>query len=266
MVARVRRALGIRSVGHTGTLDPFATGLLLILVGRATRLARFLEAEVKTYRATARLGVTTTTEDTTGAEVARVEPERWPGRTEVVEAMRAMVGRQWQTPPAFSAKRVDGRRSYQLARAGRPVAPAPAEVMVEEFDCLSWEPPYLEFRTAVSAGTYVRSLARDLGGRLGLGGHLTALRREAFGRWRVEDAVALEAISPGTGLISPAALLEGLPTVKLTVAEAAGVAHGRGVLREQSSGLARLMIEGRLAAVAEASLTGWQPVVVLEAE
>jgi tRNA pseudouridine55 synthase len=266
VVARVRRALGIRSVGHTGTLDPFATGLLLVLVGRATRLARFLEAEAKTYRATARLGVTTTTEDATGAEVARVEPERWPVRTEVVEAMQAMVGRQWQTPPAFSAKRVDGRRSYQLARAGRPVAPAPVEVTVETFDCLAWDPPHLEFRATVSAGTYVRSLARDLGDRLGLGAHLTVLRREAIGRWRVEDAVAVDAIGPGSVLIPPAGLLQGLPGVELTAPEAAGVAHGRGVPRGASSGLARLMIEGRLAAVAEASPMGWQPVVVLEAE
>lgn len=264
VVARVRRALGTRAVGHTGTLDPFATGLLVILVGGATRLARFLEADLKTYRATARLGVTTDTDDATGALMARMEPERWPDRQAITEVMGRLLGSQLQVPPAYSAKRVAGRRSYQLARAGKPVMPAAATVTVQSLDCLGWQPPMLEFRAVVSTGTYVRSLARDLGDLLGVGAHLTALRREAIGTWRVEDASALDGVLPGTPLIAPADLLAAMPAVEVEAAEAIGVSHGRLVPRASAEGRARLMREGVLLAVAEATPGGWQPVVVLE--
>lgn len=178
--------------------------------------------------------------------------------------MRGMLGTQQQVPPAFSAKRVEGRRSYQLARAGKPVAPKAVVVTVFAFDCVDWTPPMLEFRAEVSAGTYVRTLGRDLGDRLGLGGHLTGLRREAIGAWRVEDAVAPEALGPGMALIPPAALLPGMPEVPLSSDEAVGVSHGRSVPREGALGHARLMHEGRLVAIGEAIPEGWHPMVVLE--
>ncbi len=159
VVAQVRRLLKTRAVGHTGTLDPFATGLLVVLVGRATRLARFLEGQDKTYHAVARLGIETDTEDGTGTVTREVEVERWPGRADVDAAMLGMLGDQLQVPPAYSAKKVGGERSYRLARAGRAVSPAAAPVTIRELVCLDWTPPRLEFRTVVSAGTYVRSMA-----------------------------------------------------------------------------------------------------------
>ncbi|MDZ4675667.1 MAG: tRNA pseudouridine(55) synthase TruB [Gemmatimonadota bacterium] len=264
VVARVRRVLKTRAVGHTGTLDPFATGLLLVLVGPVTRLARFLEGQDKGYHAVARLGMATDTEDATGTVVATVEPEQWPGRAVVEAAMAGLVGEQMQVPPAYSAKRIDGTRSYQMAREGRPVSPAAVSVTVREFRCLDWTPPLLEFRTVVSAGTYVRSLARDLGAELGLGGHLTALRRETIGSWRVDDAVTLDQLVPGMPLIGPAELLRELPEVSLTADEARDVSHGRLVRRAQTAGRARLLDGNRLVAVGESTPQGWHPMVVLE--
>lgn len=264
VVARVRRVLKTRAVGHTGTLDPFATGLLLVLVGSATRLARFLEGQDKGYHGVARLGVATDTEDHTGVVIATVEPEQWPGPEVVQAAMTAFVGERLQVPPAYSAKRIDGTRSYRMAREGRPVSPRAVPVTVREFDCLDWTPPRLEFRTVVSAGTYVRSLARDLGEALKLGGHLTTLRRESIGSWRVEDAFALEDLAPGMPLVAPSALLRELPAVALTPDEVRGVSHGRLVPRSGTRGRARLLDGDRLVAVGESRAEGWHPMVVLE--
>lgn len=264
VVARVRRVRGLRAVGHTGTLDPFATGLLVVLLGRATRLARFVEPLTKTYRATARLGVRTDTDDGTGQVTATVEPDRWPAEAAVRDALMSLTGEQTQVPPAFSAKRVAGRRSHQLARVGRAVALAPAQVTVHQVECLTWAPPWLEFRTTVGAGTYVRAMARDLGERLGLGGHLTALRRERIGPFTVDDAVPLDTLTPETPLISPRALLAHLPEVELSAAEARDVGHGRSVRRAEGTGLVRLVVAGELVAVGQAAADGWHPIVVLE--
>jgi len=264
VVARVRRILKTRSVGHTGTLDPFATGLLLVLVGRATRLARFLEGQDKRYHAVARLGVETDTEDATGAVTRVVEVERWPGRAEVEVAMSGMLGDRLQVPPAYSAKKIGGERSYRLARGGQAVSPAASPVTIRELACLDWTPPDLEFRTVVSAGTYIRSMARDLGRALGTGGHLTALRREAIGAWRVEDATSLEALTAGVTIIPPAELLGDLPAVVLTEDEARDVSHGRVVRRPDATGRARLLAGGSLLGVADAAPEGWHPMVVLE--
>jgi len=264
VVARVRRVMGTRAVGHTGTLDPFATGLLVVVLGRATRLARFVERQDKTYRGTACLGVRTDTDDGTGVAVATVVPDQWPSRAEVAAAMAELTGRVDQVPPAFSAKREAGRRSHQLARAGVAVPLASVAVRVDRFELLDWNPPYLEFRAVVSAGTYLRALARDLGTRLGVGGHLTALRREAIGSLRVEQAVPLAALVAGTPLLAPTAIVAHLPEVAVADEEAEGVAHGRRVRRPGAAGLARLIHRGDLVAVAEAGADGWQPVVVLE--
>ncbi|MFZ5624686.1 MAG: tRNA pseudouridine(55) synthase TruB, partial [Gemmatimonadota bacterium] len=202
VVVRVRRVLGERSVGHTGTLDPFATGLLVVLVGRATRLARFVERRSKTYLATARLGVRTDTDDATGRVID--DAGRAPGtvsRDEVAAALAALTGTCAQRPPAYSAKKVQGERSYRLARRGAAPELAAVEVTVERLELAAFDPPHVTFRAVVSAGTYVRAIGRDLGERLGTGAHLTALRREAIGDLRVEDAVPLDALSPGTPLL-----------------------------------------------------------------
>jgi len=263
VVQRVRRALGIGSAGHTGTLDPFATGLLVVLLGRATRLARFVEAQAKTYHAVARLGVRTDTDDRTGA----VLEERSVERLDVGDLRRALegfLGPGRQRPPVYSAKHVDGERSYRLARRGETVVPAEVEVMVHAVEWLRWTPPELEFRITASAGTYIRAVARDLGAALGVGGHLTALRREAIGDLRIEDAVPLDAIVP-EAVRGPASVLGHLPAVALDPTGRGHAIHGRTV--PESAGepgeLARLMAGEELVAVARRESAGWAPVVVL---
>lgn len=266
VVARLRKTLGTRAVGHAGTLDPFATGLLVILVGRATRLARFVERHPKRYLAEAVLGVATATDDRDGAEIRRVEMAagEWPDRETVAARLAGFLGRSLQRPPAFSARKVEGRRAYALARKGEPVELEARTIEVFTAELLDWTPPVLRFRVEVSAGTYVRALARDLGDRLGIGGHLRSLRREAVGPFRVEQAVALDAVEPGTALLSARELLAGFLEVPLAGDEAVAVGHGRRIEREGSEGEAVLLLEGRAVAVAEAVPGGWHPRVVLE--
>jgi tRNA pseudouridine55 synthase len=263
VVARVRRVFGIRAVGHAGTLDPFATGLLVLVLGPATRLARFVEGEPKTYLATARLGVRTATDDPTGEVVARVEPAAWPSQDAVEQALERLAGTQQQRPPAYSAKLVGGQRSYRLARKGADVALEPVEVTVHRIGLTDYQPPLVSFRAIVSSGTYVRALGRDLGTALGTGAHLTALRREAIGAFQVTQAVTLDGLEAGT-LIPPESLVAGLAQVELRDDETAAVSHGRAVLREGSTaGEAALLAGGRLVAVARAVPGGWHPSVVL---
>ncbi len=265
VVQRVRRALKTRAVGHTGTLDPFATGLLVVLVGRATRLARFVEAEAKTYLATAWLGVATDTDDRTGTPLG--EPRDLSGLSErqVLDALAALAGEQRQRPPSFSAKHVNGERSYRLARRGVAVAPAEVTVVVHRIELVRLAPPELTFRATVSAGTYIRALARDLGERLGVGGHLTALRRESIGALRVEDAVALDRVGPAD-LVPAGAVLVHLPAVELDETGRAAVSHGRALPGSGGAlGDVALTFAGELVAVARAG-DGWlRPSVVLAA-
>lgn len=264
MVALVRRALRTRAVGHAGTLDPFATGLLVILVGRATRLARFVERQVKGYRAEAVLGTTTTTDDLEGEVLRERIPAYWPDEATVRGALTAFVGSFAQRPPAYSARRVGGRRGYELARRGKPVTLVPTDVTVHSAELLGWKPPVLEFRAAVSSGTYLRALARDLGERLGTGAHLRALRREWIGPLRVEDALRSEAVGPETRLLAPVALVGHLRQVEVSSGEALVIRQGRAIPAEDASGTAAFLAEGRLLAVAEAVGGSWQPRVVLE--
>ena len=263
MVQRVRRALQTRAVGHTGTLDPFATGLLLVLVGRATRLARFVDSEAKTYLATARLGVATDTDDCTGTPLGSPADPSGLSEARVAEALASLAGEQRQRPPRYSAKHVEGERSYRLARRGVAVDLAEASVVVHRIELVAWASPELVFRVTVSAGTYVRALARDLGERLGVGAHLSALRRESIGALRVEDAVPLEQVAPAA--VRPArAVLGHLPAVELDESGRTAVSHGRAVPAEaDASGDVALTFAGELVAVARAS-DGWlRPSVVL---
>jgi tRNA pseudouridine55 synthase len=263
VVQRVRRALRIRSAGHTGTLDPFATGLLVVLLGRATRLARFVEVQAKTYHAVARLGVRTDTDDLTGA-VLETCPVEHLDAGEVRRALDRFLGPGRQRPPAYSAKHVDGERSYRLARRGELVVAAEVAVTVHALEWVRWTPPDLEFRITASAGTYIRAVARDLGAALGVGGHLRALRREAIGELRVEDAVAVDAVVPGA-VRSPASVLGHLPAVPLDAVGRGHAVHGRTVPEPvgEPGELARLMAGEELVAVARRDSDGWQPVVVL---
>jgi tRNA pseudouridine55 synthase len=268
VVQRVRRVLGIRAAGHTGTLDPFATGLLVVLVGRATRLARFLEAQPKTYFATARLGIRTTTDDLTGDTVGAESGEPVP-ETLLREQLRRFLGTQMQRPPQFSAKRVGGERSYRKARRGESVALNEVSVTIHGIALVACRPPEFDFRVTVSAGTYIRAIARDLGEQLGVGAHLTSLRREAIGSLRVEDAVPLEQLSPAA-LVPPRSVLANLPAVELDPPARLAVAHGRAVRESGEAGrrgsgeVVVLMGDGELVAVARAE-EGWlRPTVVLE--
>ena len=270
IVARVRRALKVRAVGHTGTLDPFATGLLVVLVGRATRLARFVEAEAKTYLATARLGVRTSTDDLLG-EVVESEgaatPAAPPARDEVAAAIASFLGPGRQRPPVFSAKHVAGERSYAKARRGDAVELAEVDIVVHSMELVGYDYPELRFRTTVSAGTYIRVLARDLGDRLGTAAHLRALRREAIGAIRVEQAIPLEEVGPES-LLPPLSILGHLPRVDVTEEEATAVGHGRRVRTTAApvpGQLVALTAEDRLIAVARWRDDWLHPEVVLEA-
>ncbi len=262
-----RRALSARQIGHTGTLDPFATGLLVLVVGRATRLARLVVGSPKEYLAVAVLGQRTDTDDLTGATVGPRFQGAWPPVDAVAAALASMVGIQAQRPPAYSAKKVAGRRSHALARAGAAVAPPPVEVTVSSLELLDWEPPRLTFRASVGAGTYIRALARDLGDRLQTGGHLEALRRTRVGPFRVEEATPLAQVGPRSPLISPRAMVQrlGVPVVELDAGADEAVRHGRAVGADAPGGATAALVVGeRLVAVAEGREGRWQPVVVLE--
>ena len=275
VVSRVRRVLRTREVGHTGTLDPFATGLMVLLLGRATRLARFVEGDRKRYLATARLGVATTTDDASGETVVRRSDGLAVGRPTVAEveaALASFVGAQRQRPPAFSAKHVDGERSYAKARRGEAVELAEVDVVVHAVELVGYDYPELRFRVSVSAGTYVRALARDLGERLGVGAHLTALRREAIGDLRVGQAVPLEALVPETPLLPPLELLGHLHRLEITEAEARDLGFGRAVrlavdraAAPGSAWSAAVAPGGRLIAIGRVERDEFRPQVVLEA-
>jgi tRNA pseudouridine55 synthase len=264
-VAVVRRQLGIRSVGHTGTLDPFATGLLIVLVGRATRLARFLADQAKTYDATVRFGVATSTDDGTGEVVRTVIPAAWPEHDAIDVAAQEFVGQHLQRPPVFSAKHVAGERSHALARAGRSVELSPVEVTVYQVQVGEWSPPDLHLVATVGSGTYLRALARDLGERLDLPAHCAALRRTRIGAFDAEAAVHPEEAGADR-LLTPGVLMGHLPVRALSEAEQVDVGFGRDVVREfgEAAMVSLVGADGRLVAVAEARDDRWHPVVVLE--
>jgi tRNA pseudouridine55 synthase len=266
VVQRVRRALKTRAAGHTGTLDPFATGLLVVLVGRATRLARFVEAQPKTYLATARLGIRTTTDDLTGPVLET--KDEIVGEARVREALAAFQGSQLQRPPAYSAKHVGGERSYQRARRGEAVQLAEVTVTVHRIELIAYRAPELDFRVTASAGTYIRALARDLGERLGVGAHLTQLRRESIGSLTVEQAVSLDQLG-SEAVVPPRAVLRDLPAVELEEPEWRAVAHGRSVVDGEAAGkresgeAVALLCGDDLVGIARAE-DGWlRPAVVL---
>ncbi len=190
VVQRVRKVLGIRRVGHGGTLDPDATGVLLVATGQATRFFPFLSKEDKVYEGRARLGFATDTYDASGR---RVSEERLdlPARDELSSAMKAFEGEILQVPPRFSAKKLGGRPVYKLARANGEFTLEPVKVTVKRFALRGYLPPFVDFEAECSAGTYIRSLAHDLGRRLGCGAHLAALRRTSVGTYGLADAIPL---------------------------------------------------------------------------
>jgi len=196
VVGMVRRRSGVRRVGHAGTLDPMAGGVLLVCLGQASRVSEYLMGLPKTYRATVRLGASTTTYDAEGDVVREGD---YSGVTEgaLREALDGFVGEIMQTPPAFSAVKVAGQPAYRLARRGEAVVLKPRPASVYRIDLLRFQPPDVEFEVECGKGTYVRSLAHDLGEKLGCGAHLSALTRTAVGPFRIEEAVTVDELERG---------------------------------------------------------------------
>lgn len=229
VVAAARRALGETRIGHTGTLDPLATGVLPLAIGRATRLVRFLTASDKDYDATIRFGVTTDSYDITGAETCRTD--RVPSRDALLDGVRALSGEYLQLPPAFSAKKVEGRRAYRLARQDQPVALTPAPVRVARVDLLEFTGACARVALTCSAGFYVRSFAHSLGELTGTGACLEALRRTRSGDFTLETAVSMDGLQDTAcasgGRVPLEALLPRFPAVTLTEQGRDHVAHGR---------------------------------------
>jgi tRNA pseudouridine55 synthase len=235
VVARVRRILGERSVGHLGTLDPMATGVLPLLVGRMTRLAQFYQGCEKTYEGEIRLGFATDTYDAEGVPVGPAV--EWHGTLEQVrEAARRFVGLIEQVPPPFSAKKVAGVPAYKLARKQKPVELKPVTVEIREFEITGLEGDRASFRTRVTSGTYLRSVAHDLGRELGVGGHLARLRRTAVGEFTLEDARTLEMLQEATAagevealLVHPRRMLPQFPCVTANAESATRIRNGNAV-------------------------------------
>ena len=225
-----RRALGEPRIGHLGTLDPFAKGLLVLVVGRATRLAPFAAEWPKSYEGVIRLGVTTDTDDLTGQVVATAP---WTGITpaQLADVVTRFRGGYAQTPPAYSAVKVQGERAYRRARRGEAVALEPRPVEIRELEIVEAAVPDLQFRARVSAGTYLRSLARDIGAALGCGAHLAALQRTAVGPLKLEDAVAPEAVT-AEALRDAAILVAHMPRRQVDTKERDAVLHGRPIAND----------------------------------
>jgi tRNA pseudouridine55 synthase len=241
VVAAARRLLGEKRIGHTGTLDPLATGVLPLACGRATRLVRFLTASDKEYEATILFGVTTDTLDVTGEETGR--SGRAPSREELATRLRSFEGEQMQVPPAYSAKKIAGRRAYELARRDEPVVLDPVRVRVSRIELVEYDHDRCRISLTCSAGFYVRALVRDLGERCGTGATLEGLRRTRSGDFTLEEAIDLDTLGPvrdrtnpesripnpglETALIPMERLLSNFPAVTVTAEGLARVSHGQ---------------------------------------
>jgi tRNA pseudouridine55 synthase len=241
-VAIVRRALQVRRAGHTGTLDPFASGLLVVLVGRATRLARYLVDLTKSYTGTIKLGETTDTCDLTGEVIGGTDGWKDISDDRIADAMLAMTGTVSQVPPSYSAKKIGGERAYRLARRGELVELEPREVQVQRFE-----------------------MPRDLGEILGCGAHLTALRRKSVGRFTVDDATLLDAVDAATELRPPLEAVSHLPIVKIDEKLRNAVRCGRPIESSLETGESVALVAGdTLVAVAQSEAELLKPRVVLE--
>jgi tRNA pseudouridine55 synthase len=272
IVAVARRATRARKVGHTGTLDPLASGVLPLVLGRATRLAQFLSSADKEYVAELTLGASTTTFDRAGAVIPapQARPVAALTRAEIEEAVAYFRGPSLQVPPPFSAKKIDGDRAYDLARRNQPVLLQPSGVTAHALEIVDWTGARLRVRLVCSAGYYVRSLAQDLGQRLGTGAHLSSLVRTRSGDFHIQAAVSMADLDrrpdmAAAQVIRLEALLPWLPALTLT-AEGASLA-GRGGFLSQfhlahsqpmpAEGKVRLLHpDGHLVAIADASPAG----------
>ncbi len=264
-MAIARGATATRRIGHTGTLDPFATGLLVLLVGQATRLAQFVDGEPKVYEATVAFGTETDTDDATGAVVREAPP---PEAHAIDRAIASLTGPLEQVPPDYSAKQSGGVRAYDAARKGRPLDLAASSVVVHRWIVTSRDGSSLSARIECSGGTYIRSLGRDLGRRSGSAAHVSALRRVSSGRFSVADACSLEALRERRyTLLEMRSAIASLPTQALSIDELGRVTHGNPVGATVAGDRAALIAEnGRLAAIAVRAGDSWQPTTVFPNE
>jgi tRNA pseudouridine55 synthase len=228
----IRRLTGTRRVGHTGTLDPMATGVLVLLIGVATRLSRFVMHGDKHYRGVVRLGTTTTTYDATG-ETVQQRPVN-VDRADINRALSHYTGEIQQVPPMYAAIKVQGRKLYDIAREGKEVERKPRRVTIHQLDIIDWEPPDLRLDVVCSEGTYIRSLAYDLGEALGCGGHLRALRRLRNGPFTIAEAHTLETLEHlqaagqiDHAILPPRSALAAMPQVSLTPEQEQAVRYGQ---------------------------------------
>ena len=238
VVARVRRQLKIKKVGHAGTLDPMATGVLVLCMGAATRLSEYVMHGIKQYRAQVRLGITTDTYDAEGEIVTEQESSHITSAA-IEKALIGFRGDIQQMPPMYSAIKQKGKKLYELARAGQTVEREPRSVRIDSLEIVRWSPPECTLDVTCSAGTYIRSLAYDLGETLGVGAHLTGLTRTASGNFHLGDSVTLETLFAADNwqrhLIGPQQALAHLPTVCFDAIAIDHLRHGRTVPDAQAT-------------------------------
>tara|TARA_B100002019_G_scaffold7845_1_gene6204 strand:- start:887 stop:1615 length:729 start_codon:yes stop_codon:yes gene_type:complete len=194
IVDRLRKKLRMKKIGHAGTLDPLATGLMIMLIGKATKVSQFLISLDKSYSGEFLLGVETDSQDADGEVIATKPVTSDIDETRMLSEMKSFLGDQYQTPPMFSAKKIDGVPLYKMARKGKTVEREPRFIRINDFKLESWTPPSGEFSLSCSKGTYVRTVLHDLGQKLGCGAHLTSLRRTKIDQFRIEDSKPLEEI------------------------------------------------------------------------
>jgi tRNA pseudouridine55 synthase len=265
VVAQARRGLAVKKVGHAGTLDPLATGVLVLCLGAATRLSEYVMHQTKQYRAQIHLGITTTTYDAEG-EVLAERDAAHVTLADVIEKAAQFVGQIQQIPPMYSAIKQEGRKLYQLARAGEMVVLEPRTVQIDVLTVVDWAPPVVTLDITCSAGTYIRSLAHDLGAALGTGGYLAGLTRTASGSFLLADAIPLDNLLAAPRwqdwLIGPRAALPHLPVITVDSAAAARLAHGQMVMDAGAgAGLIAQAYDDqeRLIAIVQGDGDGWQP-------
>lgn len=265
VVSAVRRHTGIRKVGHAGTLDPLATGVLVMCVGRATRLSEYVMASTKTYHARVCLGKTTETDDAEG-EVLQIRDASGISREAVESLFPEFTGDIQQLPPIYSAIKKNGKKLYELAREGKTVEREPRDVRIDKLTLTDWQPPEFTLEVVCGSGTYIRSLARDIGEALLVGGYLSGLVRTRSGSFSLENAVSLETFKATTDwerwLVPPVNALQDWPAVILDAAAADDVIHGRfiaGADDVMDDTLARGLVDGKLLAILRAQRGRWRP-------
>jgi tRNA pseudouridine55 synthase len=270
VVGRARGAARTPRVGHAGTLDPFATGLLVLAVGNATRLLTYLDAEPKVYEARFRFGYETDSDDATGVPTVKTALPDW---SQLDNALLAFTGAIQQTPPRYSAKHVDGERAYKKARRGETIDLKPVEIVVHNWQIIAHSPDTLDVVITCKGGTYVRALARDLGRALNSAAHCETLRRTQSGRCLIGQAVAFETLERGAiadgvvALMSPLPALQDMSHVIINADLEADVRHGRSIKAIDPGARAVLLADNaRIVGIAMRTEDDrWQPRVVLPA-